>query len=455
MSKAHVRRIKSMHWDQRVRRPGFLQSKTIVNQAEVKPLRLTKSVSVTYDNVFWVNELNIYDEDATQTFAKAFDRAFREDKRWSQSVMKFFRGVAPEVKTFASTMAALERNPSRFSAQKKRELFGVYVQLLERIQQYYIIAVPLTAYCESKLHKRAPALLEHAWSYEPLDVDRYNQSIINIKRSRNNAKRIAEHLRTFAWIKTTYNSIQAYTKGDLRKELASDVREHHKQKLPKSEYLYLLHALQIGIYARNRMKELSQQVWYAFDPLAKALATDLGLTREQFLQLTPAEVEASLQAGKSVVSKTDINQRNKGFAIGILDNQEVLIVGPDVRSLDKFFNTVADTAVQEVTGSPACRGVVRGSVKVILNHSQFSKLQQGDILVTSMTTPDYIVIMKKAGAFVTDEGGLSCHAAVVSRELQIPCIIGTKTATHVLHDGDWVEVNATRGVVRILKRAKK
>jgi pyruvate,water dikinase len=88
-----------------------------------------------------------------------------------------------------------------------------------------------------------------------------------------------------------------------------------------------------------------------------------------------------------------------------------------------------------------------GKVKIILNHNDFNKLKPGDILVAKMTSVDYLPIMKNAAAFITDEGGLACHAAVVSREFNIPCIIGTKIATQVLEDGDIVEVNADNGVV--------
>lgn len=78
---------------------------------------------------------------------------------------------------------------------------------------------------------------------------------------------------------------------------------------------------------------------------------------------------------------------------------------------------------------------------------------EGEILVTGMTRPEYVPLMKKAAAIVTDEGGITCHAAIVSRELKKPCIIGTKIATQVLNDGDLVEVDAERGVVRVLERA--
>ena len=70
-----------------------------------------------------------------------------------------------------------------------------------------------------------------------------------------------------------------------------------------------------------------------------------------------------------------------------------------------------------------------------------------------MTRPEFVPLMRKAKAIITDEGGITCHAAIISRELKILCIIGTKTATRLLKDGDLVEVDANTGVVKILKRA--
>ena len=75
-------------------------------------------------------------------------------------------------------------------------------------------------------------------------------------------------------------------------------------------------------------------------------------------------------------------------------------------------------------------------------------MKEKDILVSHMTSPDIVPVMKKAAAIVTDLGGLTCHAAIVARELKKPCVIGTKVATQVLKDGDKVEVNADKGIVR-------
>ncbi len=107
---------------------------------------------------------------------------------------------------------------------------------------------------------------------------------------------------------------------------------------------------------------------------------------------------------------------------------------------------------EEIKGSIAYTGRVIGKVRKIVSFKDMGSFQVGEILVTEMTNPDYLPIMKIAVAVVTDEGGSTCHAAIASRELKIPCIVGTKVATQALNDGDEVEVDADIGIVRILSR---
>lgn len=109
-----------------------------------------------------------------------------------------------------------------------------------------------------------------------------------------------------------------------------------------------------------------------------------------------------------------------------------------------------NTDSKEIRGTISNRGVYAGPVKVIMNTDDFHKMQTGDVLVTTMTTPDFVILMQKSGAIVTNMGGLLCHAAIISRELNKPCVIATKFATQVLKDGDLVEVDADKGSVRIL-----
>ncbi len=104
-----------------------------------------------------------------------------------------------------------------------------------------------------------------------------------------------------------------------------------------------------------------------------------------------------------------------------------------------------------IYGQTATRGKAKGHVKVILGKDELKKIRKGDVLVTATTSPDFIPAMKISAAIVTDYGGIVCHAAIVSRELRVPCIIGTKIATKVLKDGDRVEVDATKGIVKKIK----
>jgi len=107
--------------------------------------------------------------------------------------------------------------------------------------------------------------------------------------------------------------------------------------------------------------------------------------------------------------------------------------------------------ISEIKGQTACAGQAKGRVRIIKDISKIQDFSKGDILVTGMTRPEFVPIMEKAAAIVTDEGGVTCHAAIVSRELGVPCVVGTNVATKVLKEGDLVEVNATEGVVKIIK----
>jgi len=102
-------------------------------------------------------------------------------------------------------------------------------------------------------------------------------------------------------------------------------------------------------------------------------------------------------------------------------------------------------------GQIAFKGVVSGKVKIVNKIADIKKVKVGDILVSIATSPDVLPAMIKASAFVTDSGGITSHAAIIARELKKPCVIGTKLATKVLQDGDLVEVDAQRGIVRKIK----
>jgi pyruvate,water dikinase len=100
-----------------------------------------------------------------------------------------------------------------------------------------------------------------------------------------------------------------------------------------------------------------------------------------------------------------------------------------------------------VRGLGAAPGLAAGPVRVVSSREEAGKLRQGEILVSHMTTPDWVPLMRRAAAIVTDSGGMTCHAAIVSRELGLPCVVGTGRATSLLHDGQLVSVDGARGVI--------
>lgn len=106
------------------------------------------------------------------------------------------------------------------------------------------------------------------------------------------------------------------------------------------------------------------------------------------------------------------------------------------------------TKINELKGNIACKGIAKGKVKIILELKDLHKVKKGDILITTMTTPNMVPAMERCCAIVTDEGGLTCHAAIVARELGKPCIVGTKHATKIFKDNDLVIVDANKGIVK-------
>ncbi|MFC1687149.1 PEP-utilizing enzyme [Patescibacteria group bacterium] len=156
---------------------------------------------------------------------------------------------------------------------------------------------------------------------------------------------------------------------------------------------------------------------------------------------------------KSVLqSSININElkKRKEFCLCVQTKKAYTIyTDSQARNVLKFLQDDQES-IKDITGIVASSGKVNGRVRIIMKIHDMINMEEGDVLVSSMTRPEMLPAMKKASAIVTDEGGLTCHAAIVAREMRIPCIIGTKIATHALKDGDMVEVDAQVGTVKKL-----
>ncbi len=105
---------------------------------------------------------------------------------------------------------------------------------------------------------------------------------------------------------------------------------------------------------------------------------------------------------------------------------------------------------KEISGTPIFQGNIKGTARVVRALADFSKVKQGDILVCGDFSPDFVILANKISAIVTNEGGVMSHAAIVAREMKIPCVTGTKIATKVIRSGDILELDGKRGIVKII-----
>ncbi|MFA6100167.1 MAG: PEP-utilizing enzyme [Patescibacteria group bacterium] len=201
-----------------------------------------------------------------------------------------------------------------------------------------------------------------------------------------------------------------------------------------------------GLAIREQTQDLTSLRDEMFDRNLKVLFPELG---ELVHFLLPKSV-----FGHKTVS--ELSEEAFGFSKGFIYFEGNIYIGSQneiLKNLNIELKEIdSKEKIDSIHGQSASNGVAKGHVKIILTSKDLGKVTEGDILVSPMTRPDFLPAMKIASAFVTDEGGITCHAAIVSREMNKPCVIGTKIATKVLHDGDEVEVDATSGVVNILKR---
>jgi phosphoenolpyruvate synthase/pyruvate phosphate dikinase len=236
------------------------------------------------------------------------------------------------------------------------------------------------------------------------------------------------------------------------KNLKSDVLKRKKEILLKKpvdkESLEILRIIDLISPLHDRRKELFLRSIYVEETLREEIAKRYGYSVKE-LSVFQIEDLLKLLNGEKL---------DKKFAHDFF-KQGVLYIDSSKRIWEYYFGEKAEDFrkkelsvdhgdVKELKGMPACSGKVKGVVCLIHGIKTFDKMKQGNILVTSMTRPDFVPAMKKAAAIVTDEGGVTCHAAIVSRELGIPCVIGTKIASKVLKDGDLIEVDANKGIVR-------
>ncbi len=177
-------------------------------------------------------------------------------------------------------------------------------------------------------------------------------------------------------------------------------------------------------------------------PLDEARASERVLSDAQVLALAALGLRSEVHYG----APQDVEWAEVGGELFVLQSRPITtLVAQADSAAPAAPEPPAGTVL--VSGLGASPGVASGRVRILLSPDEAAKLQAGEVLVAQMTSPDWVPTMRRAGALVTDGGGMTCHAAIVSRELGIPCIVGARTATQVLRDGEEVTVDGRQGKV--------
>jgi len=288
-----------------------------------------------------------------------------------------------------------------------------------------------------------------------------------------NKKLLQTHFKNYFYLKHQWlgtNGIYSidYFASEIKKILRDKISPKEKLKLNNLEILKnkkckkgLFKKLKIETKWQNLFKiysefmttkiyrRYSQIYWaYTIQNLLKEIGKRLKLSLDEVRFLLPNEFPDALL--KNNTNRKEIAKRTK-FCFYYATNENAIISTNKKASLLNGLSRKIDKDIKELTGQIGCLGKAKGKVKIINSPKDMGKINKGDILVSIATNPDIVPAMKKAAAIITEQGGVTCHAAIVSREMKKPCIIGTKIATQVLKDGDLVEVDANKGVVKIIK----
>lgn len=251
----------------------------------------------------------------------------------------------------------------------------------------------------------------------------------------------------------------------LRSDRAEKESELAEIKAKGERISELIDIAQEYAYLRTYRMDAIFEGDFRLRPFFTEIASRGDVAYEDFIQLTVPEIEEILTGNidSETLRERAETRRKDDFVVYLIDDEltvgqgdaarEFLETDADEQDESDDFVTADARTEKRISGRVAQRGEVTAPSKIVRSENDIDKVNEGDILVSPMTTPDMTVGIAKAGGIITDEGGVASHAAIISREFGIPCLIGTEVATSILHDGDKVVLEATdeEGTARLLQ----
>ncbi len=281
---------------------------------------------------------------------------------------------------------------------------------------------------------------------------------VQTRRGKLSKKQLEDLYEQYKWLSCLDIHNKPWTKTEFKQQLkpfASNSTKQHTSfskiikgfDFSKKDLAYLLMAKRF-VYIKDARDDFRREGVYYASSLFTEIAKRMDISLEDISYVQQQEIIQFLTSNQKT-SPHLIQERKKGFVI-YLDwrKQLVCLTGNEIPGALKLFNLLQQEKKSvELTGRVASKGNAKGTVTIVHGVKDLHKVKVGTILVAVTTHPDYVSAMRKAAAIVTDEGGITSHAAIVSREFGIPCIVGTKHATTLLKDGDLVRVDTIEGMI--------
>ncbi|MBI4053136.1 MAG: hypothetical protein HY394_03815 [Candidatus Diapherotrites archaeon] len=375
-------------------------------------------------------------------------------------LLKFFDGYSDRLKRMFAyyqvsggrSFSLLEHHvreylPKHFAGENLEEIYGLLLTPTE---------LDLLNREEIDLRKLAvnevvpeEDLRTHALNYSLLFFGTYDEQIIidSIKNRVSEAKRNKlSHEKYLEEILAAKKKVEA-----KRQKLLA--------RIDDSDLLDLIAFLREQGRIRFEYKEWKNGAEYKFLGLFKEIASRIGIGVGEYLKTYRLDETRDFLKSGVVVSDPERMARKNVFVFFQDNAKKEFFSGSMAEKMAADVLGADSNDAAELKGTPASPGHVEGRAKVIIFrgldalYADIADFVQGDILVTTMTQPNMVFLMEKAGAIVTDQGGMTSHAAIIAREFGIPCIVGTYKATQKFRNGDLLDVDATKGTVRVIKRA--
>ncbi|MDO8513002.1 MAG: PEP-utilizing enzyme [bacterium] len=324
------------------------------------------------------------------------------------------------------------------SSDKIDHKFATIYEILKTVCTYIWLAHGVESYYNRVIKQEVPKYIKG-------DIDKFVGDA-GFPKKKNAYAKFKELMRSnasdeeiasqYGWLKPRFAFTSPFTAEEIKKmrtELAPE-QDRANIEIPK-ELQDLFNEVQELVFFRTERTDVFYWLLFLARPIIQEMATRNNIELQEMIYF-----------------------RAKSFLVGHTERYEpfstfVYLDGDVLFQNDPIIEDETVSEKEEVRGAIAYPGTKRGVVKIVRDVPELNKVEVGDILVTQMTFPSFISAMNRAASFVTDEGGITCHAAIVAREMHKPCIVGTKIATKVLKDGDLVEVDANKGVVKIINRS--